>query len=261
MRKEQAQQTVKNGLLRRGNSWYICVKVNGRNIRKSFGADKTAALLALAEVKRERGRAKVSDDWSGLEALLAPKSQKTFAEAAADYMAERVALKESTIRTYSEHLKNYLLPQFGEMQIHAITEAHVARFQALLSQRLSPRRANSTVNLLRSVLRVCVRRKLIEENPSDGVVRLQEPRASVDPLTEEDLRKVLGFIAKRYQVIFTCLAWTGARPCELKALRWNDIDFNRNEIRINKARVKNSEGLTKTSSSERTMTFPRFNGQ
>lgn len=51
--------------------------------------------------------------------------------------------------------------------------------------------------------------------------------------------------------LFTCLAWTGARPNELFALRWKDVDFKRGAIRINKGRFRGSEDLPKTASSSR----------
>ncbi len=41
---------VKDGIWKRGNNWYISVKVNGRRRVKSFGRDRKAAELALAEI-------------------------------------------------------------------------------------------------------------------------------------------------------------------------------------------------------------------
>ncbi|HEY9869980.1 MAG TPA: site-specific integrase [Candidatus Obscuribacterales bacterium] len=245
--------TIKNGLYRRGNSWYICVKANGKQIRKSFGSDKRAAELALLEIRKQRVVARAQGDWSGLEKLTEPKKRKTFEEAAADYLTERAHGKQSTLRTYGEHLKNYLLPEFGKLQVSDITEEHIARFQSdLLSRRqLSERRTNSTINLLSSILKVCVRRKFIEDNPAKGIRRLREPKASIDPLSREELDLALSCLSNHFRPLFTCLAWTGARPGELIALRWNDVSFERNEIHINKARVKGVEDLPKTGSSER----------
>lgn len=58
-------------------------------------------------------------------------------------------------------------------------------------------------------------------------------------------------IVPHYRPLFTCIAWTGARPNELFALRWKDIDFKRGEIRIKKVRVRGPEALPKTISSSR----------
>jgi integrase len=242
---------VKNGIYIRGSSYYICVKVNNVQIRKSFGKDRRQAELALAEIRKQSTVGRITDDWSGFEKLTQPKKLKTFAEAAAEYMAERAHNKASTLRTYNEHLKNYLLPEFGHLQVSAIEEQHVAQFLSRIANHLSACRANSTVTLLRSVLKVCVRRKIIEENPADGVPRLREQQADVDPLTKEELELALSKLTKLFKPVFTCLAWTGARPGEMLALRWQDVDFVRSEIHINKSRVKGCEDLPKTGSSER----------
>lgn len=242
---------VKDGIWKRGNNWYISVKVNGRRRVKSFGRDRKAAELALAEILKHRAVANATNDWSGLAEFTKPKPRKTFSEVAEDYLAERASLKYSTLRGYREVLKNYLLPSFGKMEVSDITEEDVARFQAEVSKDVSAVRTNNIMGLLRYIMKVCLRRKLITENPTVGVRPLTEKQPDIDPLTKEELDLAISKIAPHYRPLFTCLAWTGARPNELFALRWKDIDFNRGEIRINKGRVSGSEDLPKTALSSR----------
>lgn len=47
------------------------------------------------------------------------------------------------------------------------------------------------------------------------------------------------------------LAFTGARPNELSALRWDDVDFEGGIISITKGRVRGVEGSPRTLWSER----------
>ncbi len=242
---------VKDGIWKRGSNWYISVKVNGRRRTKSFGKDRKAAELALAEILKHRAVAHASDDWSGLIAFTRPKTRKTFAEVAEDYLAERANLKYSTLRGYREVLKNYLLPEFGKCEISEITEEQVARFQADISKNVSAIRVNNIMGLLRYIMKVCIRRKLITDNPTIGVRPLTEGQPDIDPLTRQELDLALSNVTAHYRPLFTCLAWTGARPNELFALRWTDVDFKRGEIRINKGRVRGSEDLPKTASSSR----------
>lgn len=242
---------VRDGIWKRGNNWYISVKVNGRRRVKSFGRDRKAAELALAEVLKHRAVANATNDWSGLAEFTKPKSRKKFAEVAEDYLAERASLKSSTLRGYREVLKNYLLPAFGKIEVSDITEEDVARFQADVSKKVSAVRTNNIMGLLRYIMKVCLRRKLIEENPTTGVRSLTEKQPEIDPLSKDELDLALSMIVPHYRPLFTCLAWTGARPNELFALRWKDVDFKRGEIRINKGRVRGSEDLPKTVSSSR----------
>ena len=84
------------------------------------------------------------------------------------------------------------------------------------------------------------------------VVRpMQEPKPKIDPLSETELDLVLDNMDEHYRPLFTALAFTGARPNELFALRWGDIDKVRNVISISKGRVRGTEGLPKTRSGER----------
>jgi len=242
---------LKNGVYRRGSSYYIQVKVNGTRHRKSFGPDRKKAELVLAEIKKQRAFARVTDDWSGVDKVFKKSVSKTFAEAAADYLAERQHYKPSTLSKYDEVLRNHLLPEFGPLQVSRINEESIAKLQSRLAAKLAARTTNSIMQLLRSILRVCRRRKVIAENPAEYVDRIKEQRTEVNPLSREELDRVLAAIDSHYQPLFICLAWTGARPNELQALRWSDVDFTRSEIHINKGRVRGKEGLPKTPSSNR----------
>lgn len=242
---------VKDGIWKRGNNWYVSVKVNGRRRVKSFGRDRKAAELALAEILKHRAVANATNDWSGLAEFTKPKTRKTFAEVSEDYLAERASLKYSTLRGYREVLKNYLLPAFEKRELSDITEEDVAHFQAEVSKNVSAVRTNNIMGLLRYIMKVCLRRKFIAENPTVGVRQLTEKQPDIDPLTKEELDLALSKVVPHYRSLFTCLAWTGARPNELFALRWKDVDFKRSEIRINKGRVRGSKDLPKTASSSR----------
>lgn len=57
-----------------------------------------------------------------------------------------------------------------------------------------------------------------------GVRPLTEKQPDIDPLAKEERDLALSKIVPQYRPLFTCLAWTGARPNELFALRWKDID-------------------------------------
>ncbi len=80
---------------------------------------------------------------------------------------------------------------------------------------------------------------------------MQESKVAIQPLSEAELNLVLSNIEEHYRPLFLTLAYTGARPNELLALRWTDIDWKNKLISINKGRVRGREGLPKTKSGER----------
>jgi integrase len=238
----------KNNIVKRGTSWQIRVRANGQTIRKSFKT-KFAAEQALNRLKVERDQCRQQNDWSGLHAFITPKSARTFADAASDYMAERANYKTSTIASYHSILNSYLLPAFGAVLLTDITDSEIKKFQAALT--VSPRRINTIMSLGCSILEQEHRQGAIARNPSASLRRAQEPKASIDPLSGEELQAVLEAVEAHYRPLFITLAYTGARPNEITALRWSDIDWHKEEISITKGRVRGVEGLPKTRSAER----------
>lgn len=252
MRRKQNKEAVTDGIYKRGDRFYIRIMINGELIRRSVGIDYNVAKAVLADLRNERDAARLKNDWSGVDKFVTKPSQLTFAEAAADYLAERASCKPSTRATYNEVLNGYLLPEFGHIRLREISEEHIAKFQSRIKAAgLSEARVNSILGPLRYVLKIAHRRKQISENPATSVDRLKETPPEIDPLSREELSIVLGHVDQHYKPLFTCLAWTGARPNEMLALRWTDVDFRRNELRVNKGRVKGLEGRPKTTSAQR----------
>jgi len=67
----------------------------------------------------------------GFELILNAPYQAWALATGAD-MQERTYLKDSSQRSYRDILKNYLVPEFGHLLITQITEAKVAKLQAIM---------------------------------------------------------------------------------------------------------------------------------
>ncbi len=176
---------MKNGLYKRGKSWCVCVKINGIQVRKSFGTNRPAAEAWLADVKKQRVLSRVGQDSNGLRSLLTPQAKLTFAQAADKYLAERCDLKYSTRRGYQEVLKNYLMPQFGNIPLAEITTDDLASFQSSIAKKVSAVRTNNIMGLMRYILKECANREVIAKNPAQGLRTLREKPADIDPLTQD----------------------------------------------------------------------------
>ncbi|MBI1272234.1 tyrosine-type recombinase/integrase [bacterium] len=228
-----------------------------REFKKIIGPDKRAAEIALQEVKNDiRIKKLAGQKWEGFQKLQRDTTPRTFADAAKDYMEERATNKPSTMVGYRSILNRHLLPVFGKIPLSAITSSQLKKFQAKLSDGRSERRVNGIMQLLRSILDQEYKEGRIDRDPSISVKRQEEPKADIDPLSEEELDLVLGNIDKHYRPLFTTLAFTGARPNEIIALRWSDIDWQGKSISITKGRVRGNEGKPKTRSSVRVIPFP-----
>ncbi len=92
------------------------------------------------------------------------------------------------------------------------------------------------------------RRKLIADDPMVFVQNLREAKADVDPFTLEEAQRLIG----QDRAIITVLVFCGLMPDGALALRWEDVDFEREQLRIRRSIHRFAGiGLPKTASSER----------
>jgi len=239
--------------------YYFRFTHNGKPFRRVIGTDKRAAELTESELKKELVLADLENrGYDTIKQLRRAHQARTFTEAAEDYMAERANYKQSTLSAYRSILDTYLLKRFGSMPLSSITPSDLRKFQVTLSehttrkgQPTSARRVNNIMQLLRSIIGQEYKAGELDRNPTLNVRRMQEDKADIDPLSTEELELALSCVDAFYKPLFTVLAFTGARPNELMALRWSDIDWQSETISINKGRVRGVEGKPKTKSSER----------
>jgi integrase len=177
----------------------------------------------------------------------------TFMAFAATWVEEhRSGWKDSTREQYEHVITRWLRPAFGPVRVSDLGEPRVRQFiTGLQDAGLSPRRLNFVVLVLRMIVRVALRRRFLREDPLAGIRPLREPRTEVDPLSPEEVDAFLHACPAYWRPFFTVAFWTGARPGELFALKWGDVDFARGVFRIRAGRYRGVEGSPKTASSVR----------
>lgn len=246
------------GVYKENGKYKIRLRVAGKLVRETIGPvsaqNRIRAKARINELETERDIAKQNGSpWTVLKKLDQAKIRKTFEEVAEEFMEEGKDKKPSTQRNYRSILNKYLLPRFGKKQIAAITEGDIAKFQADIAQGITARRTNCIVSMLRTLFKISVRRGYCQDDPTKNVDRKQEAKPNIDPLSEEELSIALGCVDYHYRPLYTVIAYTGARPNEILALRWSDIDWQRKEISITKGLVRGHEGLPKTAAADRVL--------
>ena len=185
----------------------------------------------------------------------------TLGEFATSWLDERRAqLSAATAYDYLTILRTHIVPsKLSEKRLDAIDDGDITRLIGELRQKhtkygglVSGRRVNMVIARLRTIFATAQRRKLISDDPMKYVDNLREPKPDVDPLTLEEAERLLAAAPGQDRGIFTVLIYTGLRPNEALALSWNDIDFDREVIRVRRS-INRFEGvgLPKTASSER----------
>ena len=185
----------------------------------------------------------------------------TLGEFAESWLEERrTVLTLATAYDYDRLIKALLLPApIAQRPTGQIDDGDINRFlgelmkrKGLNGQLIGPRRINMMIARLRTIFSIAKRRKLIAEDPMVFVKNLREPKGEVDPFTLDEAGRLIDTATGQDRAIITVLIFCGLRPNEAFALRWEDVDFDREQLRIRRSIHRFSGiGLPKTASSER----------
>lgn len=184
-------------------------------------------------------------------------------------------LGEGTLNKYKTYCEYYVRQHLGDYQIDKITSNDIqSLFNLLLDEKkeddnsngngsggfgLSPSTVKIVRNGLKSAFKYAVDEKLILENPVSKTKLPPVNESSADSLTFEEAKAFVSVKSEFwYGDAFVFQLHTGLRPQELMALIWDDIDFETDTVRIERACkwVKGALtriGITKTKRSNRTI--------
>src|SRR5215471_4167714 len=160
---------------------------------------------------------------------------------------------------YVRQFRRYILPNFETKRLVDVDLTALDVFRASLNQ-VGGLSLKSCRNIIDGTFRAMMRDARAEK-PSLGLtdhfVNLKWkrlPTSKPDPFTAEERDIILRhFRQKRafYYPFVATLFGTGARPSEIIALRWGDIDLRLGSLSISKSHYMGEDGPTKTAASER----------
>ena len=194
-----------------------------------------------------------------LSAHLEMSAMPSFAEFAQIWFAEmeptwRVATRQ-LMRTL---LEVYLLPEFGERKLDAISRPDLLQFRARLittprgkrGRPLSPATVNHVLKLLRALLAEAASRHAFQD-PTPKVKRVKIPKSDIKPFTLDEVNLILQRCRPDYRNYFAVRFFTGMRSGEIHGLKWNRIDFERRQILVRETFTHGRAEYTKNDGSQR----------
>jgi len=182
----------------------------------------------------------------------------TFDDFSKTWVAENeVAWRRSNRRTVSDILRRHLVPAFGEKGVGQITKSDILTFRSTLAkvpgrkaETLSAKRINAIMAPLRQILNEAADR-FDFTTPFRNIKPLKVLKSDVEPFTLDEVQKILATVRADYRNYYTVRFLTGMRTGEIDGLKWQYVDFERQQILVRETIVAGEEDTTKTEGSQR----------
>ena len=229
----------------------VTCKVDGKRYH-FYARSKNEAMR-----KRDEFKARVQKAPLSLEGY-------TLAEwVAAWIVAIKSDVSPQTYESYLMEMRKYIITApIGNVRLSDMTPLMFRSYwQELLERGLSPRTVSYIHTITSSALKQAVMDGAIISNPLLAVKRPRQERRQAVALEPEEIEKLREVITDEVfaRLVHVALA-TGLRRGEIQALTWDDIDFKKARLSVNKSIIK-ADGrevvstALKTKASRRTITI------
>ena len=153
------------------------------------------------------------------------------------WVVGRRKIKETTRVAHRYTVRAYLSPHIGDIPLDVLGPEHIEDLRDALEARgtLSPASVHQVAAVLRAALNAAIKRRLIAVNPVTQVEWPQVPHREATYLEPDEAVRLLEAVAAdRDGVAFRVALLGGLRRGELCALRWEDVDWDAGELRVEK---------------------------
>ncbi|MFT0532223.1 tyrosine-type recombinase/integrase [Castellaniella hirudinis] len=157
----------------------------------------------------------------------------------------------TTLKEYINALNRYFYPIFQDKPIAHIEYEDFAVYIASLPIK-SAKTFNNVMTPVRGVFALAQKTGKVSRDITRDIPSRKGQKASPDPLNLEEVELVLHHVSSRYGDqwlnYFEFAFFSGCRPSEIIALQWPSMDLRREQVRIERARVRATDKDTKTHS-------------
>jgi integrase len=159
------------------------------------------------------------------------------------FIAQHVSKNRSEYEI-SRLLRREVGKPWAGKSIHEITKRDVVELISAIDQRGSPNTANKTLKVVRTFMRWCVGRAILERSPAEGIPYPAKVVTRDRVLNDRELVQILlaaQAMGGPYGGIVELLALTGQRRQEVAAMTWAELDLPGQFWTLPKSRTKNAK--------------------
>lgn len=143
--------------------------------------------------------------------------------------------RPKTVIGYRAIANNYVLPAFGNTRLNELQPVKIERFLTIKQQEgVGDRTCQLIFALLHVVLKSAVRKGLIGRNPMDAVEKpkVRNPKQKITLSSKEVQQFLITADGDRNAALYHLAISSGMREGELLGLKWSDIDWNQNHLKV-----------------------------
>ncbi|HTD17732.1 MAG TPA: tyrosine-type recombinase/integrase [Chthoniobacterales bacterium] len=150
--------------------------------------------------------------------------------------AKEAETARTTMTFYRGSLNKFVLflGDRSDQPIREITKQDVVAFRNSLMKQISAKTANHDLKALKMMFKSARRDSVITEDPTEFVESIRRERVSKikRPFTLAELRSILDLTSDEWRSMILFGLYSGQRLGDIATLRWNNIDLQRNELRL-----------------------------
>lgn len=220
------------------NRWvgqYTIYTINGTKRKSIYGKTRAEVRDKLAEILKEVNKGQVIDDKN--------ISLQDWIRIWIDEY-KKLALKRTSVDNYKRYFEYHIKgTKLGQTPLKKITANQI---QVFLNDKKEHGRVDGTgglssssvkhiYNVINGAMEQAVKNNMINQNVCHAVVLPKKDKKEILYFTPEEANRFLASIDNsKYYLLYSLELVTGLRLGEIVALRWEDIDFDKKTISINK---------------------------
>lgn len=238
------------GLEIRGNSLRIWIKDGTRTIKETLdwkntpeNLEKAKTLVAVIKGELKLGSFDLERHFPDSRYLTRNKMEHYINLYLNDIQKE---VAPSTMYSYKNHVKNHIEKKWKNVHPKHIDSQRIKSWIVELRATLNNKTIKEIISRFEQIYSIWRRENQIAFNVFEkiSIILLESPEP--DPFTKNEIQAILEtdvFFDIKY--LLPCLIWTGLSISEQMSLAWEDIDFDRGVLQINRAYIRYGYRVTK----------------
>ena len=212
------------GVQKKRDKWYWYIDYKGKRYwSKGFDAAEDAA--------RDRSLTKNKM----ISGTYVDSHKMTVRDFAIKYLEDYASgLSSATFLIREGNLRLYILPVIGNVKVQDLKPFHILTLQKKLLEKTTVVNTRKIMTTLRTILNKAIRWDVISVNPATKVDLPEHEETNMVILNPDQVLKLISSCGIQERCILSLAAFAGLRTGELFGLMWDDINFEKNTITLNR---------------------------